>query len=97
MRLYYKIDDHDSLLRFIKTLVQGNCFSNCLLEQSAQRMVHWSRHVYARILGSSKIAYTSPDVKVTFSQCDICEKPYEAYDTDLSNPTSAVSEEELQH
>ncbi len=34
-------------------------------------------------------------VKV-FSRCDICEKSYDAYESEISNPTSAISEEELQ-
>jgi len=34
-------------------------------------------------------------VKLTFSRCDICEKPYEAHESEISNPTSAISEEEL--
>jgi hypothetical protein len=33
--------------------------------------------------------------KSTFSRCDICEKPYLAHENEISNPTSAVSEEEL--
>ncbi len=34
--------------------------------------------------------------KLTFSQCDISEKPYEAYESEISNPTSAISEDELE-
>jgi uncharacterized CHY-type Zn-finger protein len=36
------------------------------------------------------------DVKVIFSRCDICEKPYEAPESEINNPTSAISEEELE-
>ena len=36
------------------------------------------------------------EVKMTFSRCDICEKPYEAYESEISNPTSAISEDELE-
>ena len=31
--------------------------------------------------------------KLTFSRCDTCEKPYES---EIENPTSAISEEELE-
>jgi uncharacterized CHY-type Zn-finger protein len=36
------------------------------------------------------------DVKVLFSRCDICEKSYDADESEINNPTSAISEEELQ-
>jgi len=36
---------------------------------------------------------TPTEVKLTFSRCDICEKSYEAYEIE---PTSAISEEELE-
>jgi len=36
------------------------------------------------------------DVKLAFSRYDIFEKSYDEYETKISNPTSAVSEEELQ-
>jgi hypothetical protein len=39
---------------------------------------------------------TPTEVKLTFSRCDICEKPYEAYESEIENPTSAISEEELE-
>ncbi len=35
--------------------------------------------------------------KLTFSRCEISEKPYEAYESEISNPTSAISEDELEH
>jgi hypothetical protein len=31
-----------------------------------------------------------------FSRCDICEKAYEAPETEIYNPTSTVQEEELE-
>ena len=36
------------------------------------------------------------EAKLTFSRCDLCEKPYEAYESEIENPTSAISEEELE-
>jgi len=39
---------------------------------------------------------TPTEVKLTFSRCDICEKSYEAYESEIKNPTSAISEEELE-
>jgi hypothetical protein len=36
---------------------------------------------------------SSPTV---FSRCDICEKPYLAPKSEINNPTSAVSEEDLE-
>ena len=36
------------------------------------------------------------EAKSTFSRCDICEKSYEAYESEISNPTSAISEDELE-
>ena len=36
------------------------------------------------------------DIKIIFSRCDICEKTYEAPETEINNPTSAISEEELE-
>ena len=43
------------------------------------------------------ICITTPtEAKLTFSRCDICEKPYEAYESEIKNPTSAISEEELE-
>ena len=39
---------------------------------------------------------TPTEAKLTFSRCDICEKPYEAYESEIKNPTSAISEEELE-
>ncbi len=38
---------------------------------------------------------TPTEAKLTFSRCDMCEKPYEAYESEIENPTSAISEEEL--
>jgi len=40
-------------------------------------------------------APTSAREKSVFSHCDLCEKPYLAQESEISNPTSAVSEEEL--
>jgi hypothetical protein len=34
--------------------------------------------------------------KMIFSLCDICEKAYEAPETEIYDPTSAVAEEELE-
>ena len=39
---------------------------------------------------------TPTEPKLTFSRCDMCEKPYEAYESEIENPTSAISEEELE-
>jgi hypothetical protein len=39
---------------------------------------------------------TPTEPKLTFSRCGICEKPYEAYESEISNPTSAISEDELE-
>lgn len=39
---------------------------------------------------------TPTEAKLTFSRCDLCEKPYEAYESEIENPTSAISEEELE-
>jgi hypothetical protein len=38
----------------------------------------------------------SSRIKVDISRCDISEKPYEAYESEISNPTSAISEDELE-
>jgi hypothetical protein len=37
-----------------------------------------------------------PRHKMIFSRCDICEKAYEAPETEIYSPTSAVPEEELE-
>jgi len=34
--------------------------------------------------------------KLTFSRRDICGKPYEASESEINNPTSAISEEEIE-
>jgi hypothetical protein len=39
---------------------------------------------------------TPTEAKLIFSRCDMCEKPYEAYESEIENPTSAISEEELE-
>lgn len=39
---------------------------------------------------------TPIDRKLIFSRCDICEKPYKAYEYEIRNPTSAISEDELE-
>ena len=36
------------------------------------------------------------DAKLSFLRCDICGKSYNSDETKMSNPTSAVPEEELQ-
>ena len=36
---------------------------------------------------------TPTEAKLTFSRCDICEKPDEAYESEIKNHTSAISEE----
>ena len=38
----------------------------------------------------------NPSSPAVFSRCDICEKPYLAPESEINNPTSAVSEEELE-
>ena len=30
---------------------------------------------------------TPTEAKLTFSRCDMCEKPYEAYESEIENPT----------
>ena len=39
---------------------------------------------------------TPINTKLIFSRCDICEKPYKAYESEVRNPTSAISEDELE-
>jgi hypothetical protein len=36
------------------------------------------------------------NVKIIFSQCDICEKAYETPESEINNTTSAIPEEELE-
>ena len=38
----------------------------------------------------------TPSSPTVFSRCDICEKSYLAPGSEINNPTSAVSEEELE-
>ena len=37
---------------------------------------------------------TPTEAKLTFSRCDICEKP--DYESEIKNHTSAISEEEIE-
>ena len=37
----------------------------------------------------------TPSGPMVFSRCDICEKQYKALESEINNPTSAISEEEL--
>lgn len=37
-----------------------------------------------------------PSNPMVFSRCDICEKEYFAPESEMNNPTSAISEEELE-
>ena len=38
----------------------------------------------------------TPSSPIVFSRCDICDSPYLAPESEINNPTSAVSEEELE-
>ena len=38
----------------------------------------------------------APSSSLVFSRCDICGKQYEAPENQINNPTSAISEEELE-
>ncbi len=38
----------------------------------------------------------APNSPLIFSRCDICGKQYEAPESEMNNPTSAISEEELE-
>ncbi|MGB8450016.1 MAG: hypothetical protein WCE25_09885 [Nitrososphaeraceae archaeon] len=38
----------------------------------------------------------TPSSPTVFSRCDICDSPYFALESEINNPTSAVSEEELE-
>jgi uncharacterized CHY-type Zn-finger protein len=38
----------------------------------------------------------TPSSPLVFSRCDLCEKHYEAHESEMTNPTSAISEEELE-